>query len=953
MSARRTVQKCALLVPLLLSVATSAFAARSVDAIAMTVSEMDRSIDFYSRVLHFTEVSDEEIADSPYERLEGVFGARVRTVRMQLGSERIELNEFLAPRGRSIPQDSRSNDRWFQHIAIVVSDMDKAYAWLRQNKVEHASSGPQRLPEWNKNASGIEAFYFKDPDGHPLEIISFPPDKGDPKWHRKSGELFLGIDHTAIVVADTEASLRFYRDLLGMRIAGTSENYGTEQEHLNNVFGARLRITALRAESGPGIELLEYFSPRDGRSFPADEKANDIVRRETELVADDAAALAKTLSREHAAFISPGIVESLRGSAFEVRDPDGHVLKISSRARLAAAGSQETAEERRLEESRNRTKHWKRWGPYLSERACGTVREDYSQFGTAWDYLPHDHARSRAYRWNEDGIAGICDRRQKICFAVALWNGRDPILKERIFGLTGSEGNHGEDVKEYYFYLDSTPTHSYMKYLYKYPQAEFPYARLVEENRQRGKDAPEFELLDTGIFEEDRYFDVFVEYAKAAPDDILIRITVANRGPEAGRLRVLPTVWLRNTWSWDGKSAPRISQCDSKPGSVALQIDEQYCGTRWLYAQNTPETLFTENETNTERLFGVPNRTAYVKDGINEYVVQGDREAVNPAKIGSKAAANYDLVVLPGATSTIKLRLTDHAANPAFDAFADFDEIFFWRERESEEFYANVIPADLSLDAKNTMRQSFAGLLWSKQFYHYVTREWMEGDPAQPAPPDERRRGRNSDWTHLYNADVISMPDKWEYPWYAAWDLAFHCVPLALVDSDFAKEQLLLLLREWYMHPSGQLPAYEWALGDVNPPVHAWAAWRVYKIEKKRRGVGDRAFLEKVFHKLMLNFTWWVNRKDATGMNIFQGGFLGRQHRRLRSQRPAADRRLHRAIRRHELDGDVHAQPAGHRGRACERESGVRRRRQQVLGTLPLHSTRNVQSRRRWPEPVE
>jgi len=536
-----------------------------------------------------------------------------------------------------------------------------------------------------------------------------------------------------------------------------------------------------------------------------------------------------------------------------------------------------TAEELRLKESRERIAHWKRWGPYLSERAWGTVREDYSPFGNAWEYLPHDHARSRAYRWNEDGIAGICDRHQRICFALAFWNERDPILKERIFGLTGNEGNHGEDVKEYYFYLDSTPTHSYMKYLYKYPQAAFPYAELVGGNRQRSKNDPEFELLDIGVFDEGRYFDVQVEYAKSTPDDILVQITVSNRGPETARIRLLPTTWFRNCWCWDGQSPkPLLKQILPEAEHAAIHLQEPQYGERWLYLQHNPELLFTDNETNAKRLFGAENGSRYVKDGINDFIVHGDRSAVNPEKFGTKAAGHYQLEIGAGESHTIKLRLTDRAFSENADPFdADFDQVFLWRQREADEFYKQVIPNDLSLDGKNVMRQAIAGLLWSKQFYHYVTRDWLNGDPAQPAPPGERLKGRNSDWGHLYNADVISMPDKWEYPWYAAWDLAFHCVPLALVDSDFAKEQLVLLLREWYMHPNGQLPAYEWAFGDVNPPVHAWAAWRVYKIEKKRRGVGDIRFLEKIFHKLMLNFTWWVNRKDAEGMNIFQGGFLG------------------------------------------------------------------------------
>jgi hypothetical protein len=534
-----------------------------------------------------------------------------------------------------------------------------------------------------------------------------------------------------------------------------------------------------------------------------------------------------------------------------------------------------SAEARRLEEARGRARHWKRWGPYLSERAWGSVREDYSAYGTAWDYFPHDHARSRAYRWNEDGLGGICDRHQRICFAVALWNGRDPILKERLFGLTGSEGNHGEDVKEYYFYTDSTPTHSYMKFLYKYPHAAFPYADLVDENRRRGKLAPEYELLDTGVFNDRRYFDVEIEYAKADVEDILIRIRVSNRGPEAATIRVLPTVWFRNAWSWSNTGErPRLARDAGNPNAIVL--DEPTYGRRWLRAAGDPALLFTENETNTARVFGYDNGARYVKDAFHRLVVNGDHDAVNPKEEGTKAAALYAVEVPSGGSITLKLRLNDIAPRGANDtAFDDFDRVFDARIREADEFYESVLPRALSPDARNVARQALAGVLWSKQYYHYVVKDWLDGDTAQPAPPAERTRGRNREWTHLYNADVISMPDKWEYPWYAAWDLAFHCVPLALVDADFAKEQLLLLLREWYMHPNGQLPAYEWALGDVNPPVHAWAALRVYQIEKKRRGVGDRAFLERVFQKLLLNFTWWVNRKDAEGMNVFQGGFLG------------------------------------------------------------------------------
>jgi hypothetical protein len=535
-------------------------------------------------------------------------------------------------------------------------------------------------------------------------------------------------------------------------------------------------------------------------------------------------------------------------------------------------------EEERLEESRERTAHWKRWGPYVSDRAWGTVREDYSPDGAAWDYLPHDHARSRAYRWNEDGIAGLCDRHQQICFAIAMWNGQDPILKERLFGLTGNEGNHGEDVKEVYFYLDSTPTHSWMQFLYKYPQAAFPYAELVAENRRRDRHAPECELIDTCVFSENRYFDVFVEYAKVDVEDILIRIRVANRGPEEARLSLLPQIWFRNTWSWGyGVPRPELRAIDSEAPEATIELDHEQYGRRWLLCEGDPELLFTENETNSERLHGVENATPYVKDGINDYIVNGVSAAVNPEQVGTKAAAHYALAIPPGETATVRLRFTNAAPQSLGDEAlgATFDEVFAQRQREADEFYAKVIPVTLSDDGKNVMRQALAGMLWSKQFYHYVVKEWLEGDPAGPPPPEGRRYGRNHEWTHVYNADVISMPDKWEYPWFAAWDLACHCIPLALVDPDLAKEQLILLMREWYMHPNGELPGYEWALGDVNPPLHAWAAWRVYKIEQKRRGKGDTQFLERVFHKLLLNFTWWVNRKDTEGRNVFQGGFLG------------------------------------------------------------------------------
>jgi hypothetical protein len=561
-----------------------------------------------------------------------------------------------------------------------------------------------------------------------------------------------------------------------------------------------------------------------------------------------------------------------------------------------------TTEDHRLEEARQRKKHWKRWGPYLSERQWGTVREDYSANGTAWEYFPFQDAHARTYRWGEDGIGGICDRHQNICFALALWNGKDPILKERLFGLTGNQGNHGEDVKECYFYLDSTPTHSYMRMLYKYPQAEFPYLRLLEENQRRGRTQPEFELLDTGVFEDNRYFDVFVEYAKTDVEDILIKITAWNRGAEAAPLHLLPTVWFRNTWSW-GKDLrrPAARRAPDTPGSLCTELEHWQYGKRWLLSAGNPELLFTENETNYEKIFKYRNRTPYVKDGFHNYLIHGNKATVNPQHSGTKMAAHYPLNIGPGESVTIKLRLTDldplggmdsnspmvgtitgpaHQERapgvPGTNDFGDgYEAIFALRQKEASEFYDSRISKDLSDDARHVMRQAYAGMLWCKQFYHYDVYTWLEGDPAGPEPPPERLHGRNKDWTHLYNDDIISMPDKWEYPWYAAWDLAFHCIPLAMIDPDYAKDQLILLLREWYMHPNGQLPAYEWAFSDVNPPVHAWAAWRVYKIERRMRGVADRSFLEKIFHKLLLNFTWWVNRKDPDGHNIFQGGFLG------------------------------------------------------------------------------
>ncbi len=527
------------------------------------------------------------------------------------------------------------------------------------------------------------------------------------------------------------------------------------------------------------------------------------------------------------------------------------------------------AEKKRVLEVRHHSTPWKKWGPYLTERQWGTVREDYSPGGTAWEHVSHDAARSKAYRWGEEGIAGISDDNQHLCFSIALWNGRDPILKERLFGLTGNEGNHGEDVKEIYYYLDSTPTHSYMKMLYKYPQAAFPYSRLVEENRKRGKDEPEFELVDTGIFDDDRYFDVFVEYAKTSPEDLLARITIVNRGPDEASLNVLPQVWLRNTWSPGlEKSKPVMFAIDEN----TIQI-EHHGKQQWVYFEGVEQLLFCENETNLQRLYGVNGTTGFFKDGINDYVVNGATTAVNPGQRGTKAAANYMISIPPGGSVSLRIRICDAmTGNP----FVGFDKLFATRQKEADEFYDELQSGMTSVDAKNVQRQAFAGMLWSKQYYYYDIPQWLNGDPGQPPPPANRKSGRNSDWLHLNNADIISMPDKWEYPWYAAWDLAFHTIPLAMVDPDFAKDQLVLLTKEWYMHPNGQLPAYEWAFGDVNPPVHAWATWRVYKIDQKMNdGRGDADFLERVFHKLLLNFTWWVNRKDTEGHNIFQGGFLG------------------------------------------------------------------------------
>jgi hypothetical protein len=531
-----------------------------------------------------------------------------------------------------------------------------------------------------------------------------------------------------------------------------------------------------------------------------------------------------------------------------------------------------SAEETRLREARELDLPWKKWGPYLSERQWGTVREDYSQTGNAWDYFSHDQARSRAYRWGEDGLAGISDDQQLLCLAVALWNGKDPILKERLFGLTNSEGNHGEDVKEYYFYLDSTPTHSYMKYLYKYPQQAFPYDDLVRTNRGRSRVEMEYELLDTGIFDDDRYFDVFVEYAKHSPQDILIRIEVCNRGRSAATLHVLPTLWFRNTWSWSANSTQRPTLM--KVGEQSLSAVHAQLGERYFYADRATPWLFTENDTNYQRIFQKPNASPYVKDGINDYVVNGQKNAVNPKGSGTKAAPHYNLTVPAKGVEVIRLRLTPRQLSPSEALGADFDAAFDARKREADEFYGTIIPARTSADEARVMRQGFAGMLWSKQFYFYPVNKWMS-DEALPPDCVQRARSRNKEWFHLESADVISMPDKWEYPWFAAWDLAFHCMVLARIDPDFAKDQLRLMTNQVYLHPSGQIPAYEWNFSDVNPPVHCKAVWQVYLLEKSIRAKPDRAFLESQFHKLLMNFTWWVNRKDELGNNVFEGGFLG------------------------------------------------------------------------------
>ena len=545
-----------------------------------------------------------------------------------------------------------------------------------------------------------------------------------------------------------------------------------------------------------------------------------------------------------------------------------------------------SAEEQRLKQTRIGEVDWYKWGPYISERQWGTVREDYSSDGNAWNYFPHDHARSRAYRWGEDGLGGITDNHNLLCFAVALWNGKDPIIKERLFGLTNSEGNHGEDVKEYYFYLDSTPTHSYMKYLYKYPQAEFPYDDLVETNRNRNRDELEYELLDTGIFDDDRYFDVFVEYAKADAEDVLIQISIANRGPEAAPIHILPTLWFRNTWSWSvGGAKPVLTKIEGTGNSVVhAHINDtllnQYISDYYFYYDGVAPLLFTENETNHQRLSGTLNASPFVKDGINKAIVHGQQDAVNPSDVGTKVSPHYDIIIGAGETKVIRLRLSKQAPDQIGDPFsAYFDQQFAARLQEADEFYATVIPPAVQADhdRANVMRQALAGMMWTKQYFYYDVDQWLRERNVTPwSSPGDRKDVRNSDWFHMYNDDIVSMPDKWEYPWYAAWDLAFHVIPISLIDPDFAKDQLLLMLREDYLHPNGQIPAYEWNFGDVNPPVHAFAAWEIYTRDRERNnGVGDTEFLKYAFSKLLINFTWWINRKDEGGNNLFQGGFLG------------------------------------------------------------------------------
>ena len=572
-------------------------------------------------------------------------------------------------------------------------------------------------------------------------------------------------------------------------------------------------------------------------------------------------------------------------TASKIPSPSAQEHPVETITTVRVPTATNTEEGRRLLETHGKLL-WRRWGSYVSERSWGTVREDYSSNGAAWDFLSHDAARSKAYRWGEDGLAAICDRYQLLVFSLALWNGKDPILKERVFGLTPGEGNHGEDAKEYYFYLDSTPTHSYMKYLYKYPQAQYPYGWLLEENRRRGGRGFEFELLDTGIFDEDRYFDVFVEYGKSSPEDVCVRIEAVNRGPDAAPLHILPHLWFRNTWGWtDPRSTtPVIADGPTAEGAISLLADdaaaerltnlpfEYELGKRYLYAQADGQALFTDNETNAQRLYGVPNAFPYFKDAFHRAVINGEQEAVNPNRTGTKSCLHYEYMVPAGGSVVVRLRLTpDQLSAP----LKDVDSIISQRHAEADEFYAAVHPPKASDDEKNIQRQAFAGLLWSKQAYLFDVNAWFEGDNPKYPPPGSRLLIRNRHWRHLNSMRVLSMPDKWEYPWFAAWDLAFHTVPFALIDPEFAKEQLFLMLFEQFQHPSGQIPAYEWEFSDLNPPVHAWAVWRVYNMDKERTGNGDREFLEKCFHKLLINFAWWVNKVDSSGNNVFEGGFLG------------------------------------------------------------------------------
>ncbi len=594
-----------------------------------------------------------------------------------------------------------------------------------------------------------------------------------------------------------------------------------------------------------------------------------------------------------------------------------------------AASVKPDAEAERLAEDARRQKNWKRWGPYLSERQWGTVREDYSPDGSCWEYFPHDHAPSRAYRWGEDGLLGITDRQCRLCFALALWNGRDAILKERLFGLTNTQGNHGEDVKESYFYLDATPTYSYLKALYKYPQAEFPYQRLIGESHSRTRNDPEFELLDTGIFDENRYFDVFIEYAKASPNDVLIRITAANRGPETARLHLLPTLWFRNTWIWQCAH----EGCWEKPqlcreARGAIFCEHETLGSLHFLAGpdpggQSPMLLFTENETNNELIYHSKNISPYVKDAFHVFVVHGRSEAVNPQLKGTKAAAHYILEIPSHSEAAINLRLFAEEEAPLKPFGPEFQNEFLERIKEADEFYQNRLLIGQSEKDRLISRQAYAGLLWSKQFYHYVVKDWLEGDPGLPPPPETRKHGRNADWLHLFNRDLISMPDKWEYPWYAEWDLAFQMIPFARLDPEFAKQQLILMLREWYMHPSGRLPAYEFSFDDVNPPLQAWACWRVYKMTGPR-GARDRLFLARAFHKLLINFTWWVNRKDVAGKHLFSGGFLGLDNISIFRPVPNSSRRRQpTASRRYGLDGLLLRHNARHGPRAGQGKSGL------------------------------